>query len=377
MNHFTIFNRNARHFSEYETQRIYEILHQEPQRLTGKMVVTPSVSKLEEVLEETRDLHPDILGIGGGDGTGAQTLTMVAEKWGYVPDVIAIYALGTMNNWAMPFGLSDGVTDTIKKRLHVGETKPMALASYILQCAQQRRKVETEPLKVLDLNGRKGFNIGFGLLPKLVWMYYGKSIAQYQKLERELLMTTPDKYAQKLEYLFHEKTIGLDMIEIVTNGLKGGLVAAIGTGIQGTVKSLLPYSKEHQFYTQPMDAAIYIDGKKQTFPRPLTGVYSSVYEQSNLGIGGFWPLPTPEARSQPEKVEIVVTWCNPLEVVSQIPGLFRGKHMRNSAYFMASEMVVEYATPAVAEIDADFIVGTEFNFRYDRTVQVVAPYKKR
>jgi len=113
---------------------------------------------------------------------------MAIEKyWGKIPNIIAPYALGTMNNWALTFRLSDGLVDKVKKAIGLGETKPLRLARYIAESVQNGKNLSTERMGLFDLNGEKGFNFGMGLVPKLVWGYYGKNIEQYQNYNDQSL----------------------------------------------------------------------------------------------------------------------------------------------------------------------------------------------
>ncbi|MBI2662005.1 hypothetical protein HYX11_00930 [Candidatus Woesearchaeota archaeon] len=380
MRHFTIFNKNAGSFSSRETHKINEVLHSNLRCLEGKLVITPNISFLEEVLEEFRTYTPDILGIGGGDGTAAQILTSVEKHWGAIPNLIAPYALGTMNNWVTPFGLSDGLVDKVKKAMGIGETKPLTLARYIAECTQEGRNLSTESMGLLDLNGEKGFNFGLGLVPKLVWSYYGKSIAQYQRLEGELMQTTPDRYKQKYEYIFSEKTMLNDMIEIVTNGKgdllkKTGFVTAIIMGAKGIVYSLRFNSPENAFYREPIHGKIYIDGKKIELAEQPLNIYCAMYEQASLGLPWLTLCPSPEARSYAKKMQVIITFGEPLDVVRQIPHLFRGKKWGNNIYYSASELEIVLDKPGIAQLDAEYKLSNRFVLKYDTTLNFIAPFR--
>jgi len=379
MKHLTIFNRHSGSFSRRETKKIHDVLTSSPDCLQGKLVITPSVVRLEELLEEYKEFHPEILGIGGGDGTAAQTLTSVEKIWGYIPPIIAPYALGTMNNWSLAVGLTDGLVDKIKKGVGIGETKPLTLAHYITECARSNIMPKTEKLGLFDLNGEKGFNFAIGIATKLMWGYYGREINQYQRLEAELAHTTPDKYKWIYDRICSERKVWHDMIELMTNGKgdllkKAGMISAVGTGISGTINSFKPDSVENRFYREPIRGEIYIDGKKIELKEQPLNIYCAAYEYASIGIPTLTPCPSPGARSCEGKMEVILTFGEPLDVVLQLPRLFRGKQWTNNQYYMANELEVVLDTPGIAQLDGDYKLGNRFKLKYDQTLKVISPF---
>jgi len=382
MQYVNIFNKNAGGFSQREVEKISRLMSAHPHNLQGKTVITSSISALEEELKSHSP--PDILGLGGGDGTGSRTLTEVSKVWGEIPPYLALFAMGTINNIALPYGLSDGLADKVRKITGKGKTKSLSLAEYISDCAEKGRLFDTKQLSLLDINGkeRKGFNIGFGLIPKLLWFYYGKTMEQYRRLEIKIENTksqTPEAYQKILENIVAERNGLEDLIDRVTVGnenmmKKTGAVYALATTGNTFLNAFNPFSEQGTFLTEPIAAAFSFDGKERTFPKQPTAIYIATYEQANLGIKGFWPKPAPEARSQPGKMQVVVSWATPLQLALQLPKLFRGEHLENIKYIHAEEVRVEADRPVIGHVDADYIFGRSFTLRYDQELNIITPF---
>ncbi len=115
MKHLTIVNKNAGNYSEWETTRLQEVLRSSPHYLEGVMMVTPDVAKLEELIEEYADFNPDIIGIAGGDGTYAKTMTLLAQHWKKVPPMVALYPMGTMNFLSTACGVPGSTADRLRR----------------------------------------------------------------------------------------------------------------------------------------------------------------------------------------------------------------------------------------------------------------------
>ena len=371
MKHLTILNKNAGGYTLQEQRKLHEIL----QEIEGEILVTPDLATLEYQLEKHQDYHPDVLGIGGGDGTASQTLTLVQKIWGTLPQYIAPYALGTMNNWAIPSEASDGIIDKIKRSTGFGDTKAVQMAQYLQRIVKAEEKPVTEELTLLDVNGRQGFNLGFGLVPKLVWTYYGKSITQYQALQQELNQSTASDYEKIFAGIFSARPAEKNLIDIVTaseTAKKSGGVNAVKAAMSAIKGVLQPSSKEYHFFSEPLDAEISIDGENVTLPHQPLGIYVASYEQSNIGLPWLCPYPSPEAREIPEKMQVVIPYGQPLDIVTSIPNIFRSQHIKNTRYYHASELRLRSNTPLIGEVDADFIFGREIVIKSGQTVHCLS-----
>lgn len=376
MKHFTILNKNAGGYTSQEQRKLHEILLE----IDGEILVTPDLATLEYQLGKHKDFHPDVLGIGGGDGTASQTLTLVKRIWGELPQYIAAYALGTMNNWAIVSGVSDGITDKMKRRTGLGDTKAVQLAQYLRRIAKTGEEPATEELALLDVNGRCGFNVGFGLVSKLVWTYYGKSMAQYQALQQELNQSSSSEYEKIFAGIFAAQPADRNLIDIVTaaeTAKKSGGVNAVKTALTAIKGVFRPSSPEYHFLSEPLEAEIFIDGEKVTFPSTPLGIYVASYEQSNIGLPWLCPHPAPEAREIPGKMQGLITYATPKEIVTSLPAIFRGRHIKNTSYYHATELRLQSATPLIGEVDADFIFGREMVVRYDQAIRCISLGKEK
>lgn len=371
-----IFNTTAGSFSRWEAQRIKEILNAEPRLLKGEVFATRSQKDLENLLKEYADFHPDILGIGGGDGTASQTLTSVYNIWNYLPEIIAPFSMGTVNQWAAPADLNDGLVDKAKKIVHWPSTKPIQLAKYLLRCAKKEEQPRTQPLDLLDINGKKGFNTGFGAVPKVLWIYYGKTPEQYHRLEEDLRNSPSQDYTRELNRIWNERTL-IDILSNGTGGLlkRSGAVYAFSAAAYSMTSILDPDRRE--FFQGPFEGELELDGKKIESERLVNAVYVSTYPGVNLGIKWVNLLPAPEAGKEPGKMQIVLCTDSLFGVINQLPRLFTGEHLENMQYHSAAELKLRSELPLIGHIEADFVMGKEFTIRYDRTLRVVAPFGRK
>lgn len=359
--HLTIINQNAGNFNAREGDRLINSLRN---NVEGETIITTCLSELENLIlnYSNHSRKPTLLGIGGGDGTAAHTLSLVKEHWGKVPDIIAPFAYGTMNNWAIPFNLYDCQIDRLKMKTGLGKTKAIKLSEYITHQNQNGGEIITDNLALLKVNNQNGFNVGFGLIPKLVWSYYGRSNEEFLDLEQKIIM-------KEEGYNDFDK---LYSCERKNNGLLGTVASAIKT-----FSNLIFHPKRsEEFYSKPLEGKFYVDGKRQFFPGEVTSIYMASYEQTNLGIKGFWPQLLPGARKHPDKMQILVSWNKPFETVTQLPKIFMGKELNKVAYFNATEFVYEPRETTVGQVDAEYIFGDGFRTSFDQNLNIISPYKK-
>ncbi len=376
LTYLCIFNTTAGSFSRWEAQNVTETLGSDPRYLRGVVFATGSQADLEKILREYKDFHPDILGIGGGDGTASQTLTTVNDIWGYLPETIAPFSMGTVNQWAIPTNLNDGLIDKAKKIVHWPSTKPIQLAKYLLRCAKKEEQPHTQPLDLLDINGKKGFNTGFGTVPKLLWIYYGKTLEQYRRLEEDLCNTAPQNYSRELKRIWNERTL-VDILSDGTGGLlkRSGAAYALNAALYSTASVI--NAKRREFFQEPFEGEIEIDGEKIEPERPVNAVYISTYPGVNLGIKGINAFPAPEAGKEKEKMQVVLCTESLWGLINQLPKLFVGEHLENVQYHSATKLKLRSELPLIGQIEADFVVAKEFKIRYDRTLKVVAPFRRK
>lgn len=355
MKHLTILNPHAGGYSATEQDKICRALT----GLEGKVLITPNLTILEQALLYQKEYYPDLLGIGGGDGTFSRTLTAVKTVWGSIPEYIAAYALGTMNNVAVPLDASDSIMDKIKLRTGWGDTRAVQLANYIQKTAVGGEQLHFENLTPLNMNGRLGFNLGFGIVPKLVWAYYGRSREQYGRAEQELQRCPPQDY-----------DVVLDQIVAESVARKSGAVQATKTAVYTTMGMFNCSSPIFRFFNQPMDARLYLDGQKIDFPTPPTGIYLASYEQQNMGL--FRGTPSPGARALPGMMEIIVTSASAGEIINDLPSLIRGKAIGSTCYRHTQELKLESERVIIGQMDGEFMAGKEFIIQLDKTLKFIS-----
>jgi len=368
LRHLTIINQTAGSYSAWEVKEIEKQLKRFPSSLTGEVVVTSSLSELEATLIRHQGECPDLLGLGGGDDTASWVLTMAERVWGRIPE-IAYFSMGRVNSLTAFLGLSDGLADKIKKVGKMPSTKALQLARYISDRASFEQELQTREVALLDINGRKGFNIGLGAVPRILWTYFGRSIRDYQALEQSLSEAAPENYPGLLEERLQRK----NHYGFVRNL---GAVYALGTALQTIMASANPYSALTRFYQQPLPAKIYLDGRRVDGEMPpLTAIFVSSYGELNLGVKGITLTLNPEAANNPRKVRAVLCPEPVLGVVRQLPKLARGEKLDKVYYMTAREMRIEADGPILATVEDGFIAAREFTVTlYKHPLRFVAPF---
>lgn len=381
--HLTIINETAGSYSRWETEEIRRILN-ESENLEGRVASTFSVQELNAILRGYQESPPDILGFGGGDDTASCVLTAVKKIWGRIPDYVAHYAMGKVNNLPALLDLSDGLTDKLKKRLHIHSTKAIQLARYISKRSSLAQDPLTEKIELLDVNGRKCFNVGFGVVPKLMWTYFGKSVEEYQQLEDRLRVTSTTEHQRLINEAFYSHH---------DSGLirNSGAVYAISTALRTIFSSINPRSSRNGFYQQPLDGEVLIDGELVEIPS-LNGIYISSYGQLNFGVKGVTLTISPGAREDGENksekatksvtenatertMEVVLCPETVWGVVKQLPKLARGERLDNLHYVQAGKVTVRNLQPILCTVEDAFLVANEFTVRYDQTLNFISGHK--
>ena len=354
MKHLTILNPSAGNYSVREHDKISKALA----GLEGKVLATPNFPELEKELQRHDAYSPDILGIGGGDGTVSRTLTKIKEIWGSIPEYLATYALGTMNNVALPTGGSDGLIDTMKRYARIGNTRPVQLAHYIGKTVEREEEFKIEKLAPLNINGQWGFNAGFGITSKLVWMYYGRTAEKYAEVQRGLQRISQGGYDIAVKRLAPEKRE------------KSGTLRAAKTALDCIYAMYCPSSPINQFFNMLLEVDIYIDGQKMNFEVPPTGIYIASYEQQNVGI--FRGTPLPHARAVPGSMEVLISSATVKDIVLSLPAIMRGNPMRKTQYRQARELRVESEQVMIGQVDGEFVFGKEFVIRPDEALKFIS-----
>jgi len=266
------FIRNAKH-----------ILETAQGSLEGKIVSTKDLDDLKEKVQACQNKKIDLVLIFSGDGGVMHTRTCIENILGYRP-MYGLVRKGTQMNIQEAAGIPDprSYLKFIAKKASWGELEQ-----------------STVSFPSLDLNGYKGFNVGFGLVPKLLWMYYGKSAEQYVKLEEALQTAEPSKYAET-----YHKIVEQYPKEIVKEKGFIGVCRTTWKSLTGLLKS---HSYEGYLLSTPIKGDIIVDGEKRSFQKPPLELYISCYEESNLSLGSFNPKLSPEARTESGKFQVVAS----------------------------------------------------------------------
>ncbi len=349
--HLTIANANAKNFTADLITKVEDAYSLAKGNLTGKIVVTKTLSELEKAIETYQEENPDFVGILSGDGGVMHARTLIENIWKHRPRY-AFFPGGTMNNIQRTVGATKMNSSTIK------------LAKYIAAKASSGElEHSTVSLPSLDINGRKGFNIGLGLVPKLLWMYYGKSAEQYVLLQQELQNAPENKYQDVYNQIMKQQAE--DLIE------ERGFIGSCRTA----VKVLLGLRKAHSFerylFSKPIDGTIAIDDDEKSFPEPPLGLYLSCYKEINLGFSFLNPKLIPEAGSTPGEVQGLIPYGNPLRIVWELPKIVLGRPLSHAHYFHAS--TVEVPSEKIAQVDGELFLQDGFAIKYDGKVKVISP----
>ena len=192
-----------------------------------------------------------------------------------------------------------------------------------------------------------------------MWAYYGRSQEHYARAEQELQLCPPSEYKATLPHLIAEHSAP-----------KSGLLQATKTALHTIVSMLNSSSRLSQFFNQPLEATLYLDGKKMELPSPPTGIYIAAYEQQNFGL--LTGIPSPGARAVAGKMEVILTYASVKDIVNDLPALMKGKHVRNTRYVQAQELTLEYGQAVLAQMDGEFMAGKEFTIRPDKALKFVS-----
>ena len=341
-------NPNGRNVTPRKIRELQDVFQWSNGTLQTTVRVTEDLSKLEEVVTEYENREVTILGIVGGDGTVMHTRTLVEERWKYHPSY-AFFPLGTMNNIQRAVGLD-------------GKDSSLQLARCIVEAAATDTLGEyAVPIPSLDINGRKGFNIGFGLISKLLWMYNGHSAKHYRELE-EALQTSPlFEYQKKYREITGKRE--QDFFDLLSK--ERGLWGAAKT----VLRLLKARDKSYLLHKELMGEVIF-DGEGQDFPQSPLGAYISCYEKVNLGLGRFNPVPSPEANKEKGKFQVVIPYGNPFSIVTQLPKVAAGRRIPNTVYRYISSF--DLPGERIAQVDGEIILDKGFKVRYDETRDVIA-----
>lgn len=307
-------------------------------------MVTSTPAELRGILQRYQHRLPDILGIGGGDGTASLVLTEARNVWKSLPSYIVPFPCGTVGNYVAEFGLSTTITDKIKKKLHLPGTKSIQTAQYLVQTINQQKPLHSEPLDLLDINGTKGFTFGLGIVPKILWLYYGGSITEYH------------------EHTQHTKPVHLH----------AGPWYSLWTLFRIILLGPLPFGSLHQFLTSHTTVRVHVHRKIRTIS--FLALIAASHEYISLGVNNLALRPTYRAREKLGKFHAVWYPLTLWQALRQLFKLLAGKHLQGSQEVLTSSFSITADQPLVYQVDGELLVDKKITVKYDQTLRIVSPF---
>jgi len=258
---------------------------------------TNSLSHLAAVAVECRDRAVDVLGVCGGDGTMARTLSALVRAYGShtLPRIVPLRG-GTMN--------------TIARAMGCPAWQPERMLAEIVANYRSGQPLDATEHQLIEVNGNDyGFMVGAGTPVEFLRVYYG----------------LPRQGAAPAARLLFALTASV---------LRGGRLA-------------------RQLFT-PMAATLRCDGERVPFD-DYTVVYASTIEDIGLGF-----RPTYRARERPGYVHVFAGPVGPSEFVRCLPAIKLGRptHSPNVYDDLARAIAVEFRDPTFYMIDGDIMEPT-------------------
>jgi diacylglycerol kinase family enzyme len=258
---------------------------------------TRSLSHLADVAMECRDRAVDVLGVCGGDGTMARTLSALVRAYGTaaLPRIVPLRG-GTMN--------------TIARAMGCPAWQPERMLAEIVANYRRGQALDATEHQLIEVNGNDyGFMVGAGAPVEFLRLYYG--------LPRQ----GPGPAARLL-------------LALTASVLRGGRLA-------------------RQLFA-PMSATLRCDDERVRFDA-YTVVYASTIEDIGLGF-----RPTYRARERPGHVHVFAGPVGPREFVRCLPAIKRGRptgspHVHDA---LARAVSVEFHHPTFYMIDGDIMDPT-------------------
>jgi diacylglycerol kinase family enzyme len=258
---------------------------------------TASLEHLAAVAAECRARAVDVLGVCGGDGTLARTLSALVRVYGSdaLPDIVPLRA-GTVN--------------TIARAMGCPAWQPERMLAEIVATYRRGRPLDATEHQLAKVNGTDyGFMVGAGVPVAFLRRYY----AQPRQGKRAA--------AQTLARL------------IVSVVLRGPIARSMFA---------------------PMPALLRCDGVRVPFA-DYTVIYASTIEDIGLGF-----RPTYRARERPGHLHVFAGRIGPGEFVRCLPAFKRGRPTGSPRAFdgLARAVSVEFRQPTFYMVDGDIMDPT-------------------
>jgi diacylglycerol kinase family enzyme len=273
---------------------------------------TASLEQLADAAAECRQRAVEVVGVCGGDGTLARTITALVRAYGpdaALPTILPLRA-GTMNTVARAMGCSAWQPERMLAEI-VGERRrgePLPLTEHRLVC----------------INGRHyGFMVGAGVPVEFLRVYY----AQPRRGALGALRT---------------------LIQLSSSALIGGR----------TIRRVF----------RPLPAQLRTDGHPGPFDA-YTVVYASTIEDIGLGF-----RPTYRAREQAGRFHVFAAVIGARAFIARLPAIRLARPIRSRQVYdvLAADLRVEFRDPTLYMIDGDIMEPTtRLDVRLGPVVRVV------
>jgi diacylglycerol kinase family enzyme len=258
---------------------------------------TASLAHLDAVAVECRARSVDVLGVCGGDGTLARTLSALVRVYGTetLPGIVPLRA-GTMN--------------TIARAMGCPSWQPERMLAEIVATYRRGRPLDAAEHQLAQVNAHDyGFMVGAGVPVAFLRHYYEQPRQGAASAARTLL-------------------------RLIASALRRGAVAS------------------HMF--APMAAAVWCDGVRIPF-HEYTVIYASTIEDIGLGF-----RPTYRARERPGHVHVFAGAIGLGEFVRTLPAIKRGRPTGSPNVYdeLARTVYVEFRQPTFYMVDGEIMEPT-------------------
>jgi diacylglycerol kinase family enzyme len=258
---------------------------------------TRSLTHLADVAAECRDRAVDLLGVCGGDGTMARTLSALVNAYGAdaLPNILPLRG-GTMN--------------TVARAMGCPAWQPERMLAEVVATYRRGQPLDGAEHQLIAVNDRHyGFMVGTGTPVEFLRFYYDQPRQGAGAAARTLFV-------------------------LVSSVLRGGPLA--------------------RRLFEPTAAEVRCDGERVPFDA-YTVVYASTIEDIGLGF-----RPTYRARERPGHVHVFAGPIGAWEFVRSLPAIKRGQPTGSLNVFdaLARTVSVEFRQPTFYMIDGDIIDAT-------------------
>jgi diacylglycerol kinase family enzyme len=255
---------------------------------------TQSLAHLDDVAEECRARAVDVLGVCGGDGTLARTLTALVRVYGSdtLPRILPLRA-GTMN--------------TVARAMGCPRWRPERMLAEIIADYRRGRPLDETEHQLLQINGDMfGFMIGAGVPVEFLRLYYAEARPGARSAGRVLARLI-------------------------------GSVISRGPLVRGVFR--------------PMPATLACDGVRVPFAS-YTVVYASSIEDIGLGF-----KPTYRARERSGAFHVFAGPIGAAEFVRRLHRIHRGRPTRSARVHdvLAARLDVEFRDPTFYMVDGEIM----------------------